>query len=98
MLLHPPHFDPRFADLRALYWRLRCVRSWDSAARRRIYRLISAERKKFDGLGVDQELLRVFCRHLANPADKHAEKRYLMRLELLREDSAYAARVFQYFV
>ena len=80
------HLDPRFATLRQLYWRLRLVRSWDSASRRRIYRLISVERRKFDATFFEGELLRLYCRHLANPGNKAAERRYVMLMESIPEE------------
>lgn len=71
------------AELRQLYWRLRWCRGYDQAQRRRLYRAISAVKRKFDGLGVDAELVRLFCRHLANPQNPFAETRYLMRVSYL---------------
>ena len=80
--------DGRFEVLRGLYWQLRYLRRGDTAGRRRLYRAISVERKKFDGTAFDAELLRLFCRFLACPGDLHAERRYLMRLALLAEESS----------
>jgi len=85
---HRLEFDVRFSELRALYWFLRQLRRGEQARRRRLYRAISAERKKFDGTGLDAELLRLFCRFLANPGNTAAEKRYLMRLAWLARQRA----------
>lgn len=78
--------DGRFEVLRGLYWQLRYLRRGDTAGRRRLYRAISVERKKFDGTAFDAELLRLFCRFLACPGDLHAERRYLMRLSSHGQD------------
>jgi len=80
--------DGRFEVLRGLYWQLRYLRRGDTAGRRRLYRAISVERKKFDGTLIDGELLRLFCRFLACPGNLHAERRYLMRLALVAEQSS----------
>lgn len=59
-----------------LYWMLRYKRR-SSAARRRYYRYISDEKKRLFLEGVDQEEIRLLCRHLCNPHDKHAERAFL---------------------
>lgn len=43
---------------------------------RREYRRIEAEKKRLLDAGVDAELVRLLCRHLVNPANKRAEKRF----------------------
>ena len=69
-----------FAPLANLYWRLRDCRNWNAAKRRRMYRLIAVERKRLVESGQDAELVRLACRHLANPVQKAAERRYLAAL------------------
>jgi hypothetical protein len=65
-------------NLRNLYWMLRYYRKWDEAKRRKYYRRIEAEKKRLHAAGVDPELVRLLCRHLANPKDRFAEARYLV--------------------
>ena len=62
-----------FAPLHNLYWSLRYYRF--PAARRRYYRLISAEKKRLIALGVDMEEVRLLCRSLSNPRNERAEQR-----------------------
>lgn len=64
---------------------LRYKRVWDSAARRRYYRKIAAEKKRLQAAGVDQEEVRLLCRYLANLRNKNAElrwKAYVLQLRL----------------
>ncbi|EKD54262.1 MAG: hypothetical protein ACD_60C00101G0001 [uncultured bacterium] len=49
----------------------------NAAARRRHYRYIAIEKKRLFLEGVEKEELRLLCRHLCNPHDKHAEKAFL---------------------
>lgn len=58
-----------------LYWRLRNLREFDSAGRRKFYRYIRAERDYLIERGVDAELLRLACRHLSFPnlSDRRAQ-------------------------
>lgn len=79
-------FDDRLQVIRALYWQLRYLRPTEDARRRRLYRAIRDEREKFDGTAFDGELLRLFCRYLANPGSSEAERRYLMRLSSAGQD------------
>jgi hypothetical protein len=65
-----------FAPLANLYWRLRDCRNWNAAKRRRMYRLIAVERKRLVDSGQDVELVRLACRHLANPLQHPAERRF----------------------
>jgi hypothetical protein len=66
-----------------LYWQLRARRSFDLAKRRRFYRYISDEKKRLFLEGVEKEEIRLLCRYLANPTNKHAELAF----------SAYAAQM-----
>ena len=75
---------PWSADLRNLYWMLRYKRAWDSAARRRYYRKIAAEKKRLHSAGVDQEEVRLLCRYLANLKNKNAELRWRAYVQQLR--------------
>ena len=73
------------ATLRNLYWFLRYKRAYDQAGRRRYYRRIADEKKRLIDTGVDEEELRLLCRHLANPKNRHSEKsllKYVLQLRL----------------
>ena len=71
-------------ELCRLYWFLRYRRAWDSAHRRRYYRYIEKERRRLlDEVGVDSEELRLLCRHLANPQNTHAERRWRLYVAVL---------------
>ena len=73
-----------FAPLANLYWRLRLCRGYQASKRRAMYRLITVERQRLVDSGYDRELVRLACRHLANPAQKPAQMRF---------DAAYSASV-----
>jgi hypothetical protein len=60
-----------------LYWMLRYKRSRSIAARRRFYRYISGEKKRLFLEGVDFEEIRLLCRYLSDPHNKHAEIAFL---------------------
>ena len=49
-----------------LYCRLRFVRRFDEAGRRKFYRYIAHERQLLVSSGVDAEYVRLICRHLAD--------------------------------
>ena len=59
------------------YWLLRYNRKFNLAARRKYYRRIADEKKRLHETGVDLELVRLLCRHLANPQRPHAKGRYM---------------------
>ena len=63
-------------QLCSMYWTLRFRRSFDNAARVRQYRLIQKEKRRLVEVGVDPEEVRLLCRHLANPQNRHAERAY----------------------
>jgi len=68
---------PWSANLRNLYWFLRYKRAFDQAGRRRYYRLIEKEKRRLiEDVGVDQEEVRLLCRHLANLKNRNAEQRW----------------------
>lgn len=74
------------ANLRNHYWQLRYGRGWDAAKVRRQYRRIFAEKQRLILMGIDEEEIRLLCRHLANLHNKHAERRwkaYVSQLRLL---------------
>ena len=58
------------------YWHLRYARSFDTARRRKQYRLIEKEKKRLREAGVDGELVRLFCRHMVNLKNKPAAERF----------------------
>lgn len=61
--------------LRNLYWQIRATRR--PSERRRFYRQVRIEKGRLAALGIDQELIRLYCLHLADP---HRENR-LKRLQ-----------------
>lgn len=69
MVKHPEYS----AELRNLYWMLRYYRGRSSAARRRYYRYIEAEKNRLFLAGFDREEIRLLCRYLSDPHNKHAE-------------------------
>jgi hypothetical protein len=69
---------PPWADrLSNLYWFLRYYGHRDQARRRKLYRRIAVERTRLVKLGIDGERVRLLCRYLANPRNRHAAERYL---------------------
>lgn len=84
MLYTMPPWSRRLANL---YWMLRYYGHRDQARRRKFYRRIAAEKKRLQEAGVDGEEIRLLCRHLANPSNRHAAGRLVgysaqLRLEL----------------
>lgn len=69
-----PEWSGRLCNL---YWFLRYHRKYDEAKRRKLYRQIADEKKRLHETGVDAELVRLLCRYLSNPKNRHAEGRYL---------------------
>lgn len=67
----------RGGSLHNLYFHLRMLRPFHTAARRKIYRYIAAEKKRLIESGANAELVRLQCRHLANTRNRHAERAYL---------------------
>lgn len=82
---HEPYLDvpvawgvPGWArTLANLYWRLRAVRKYNQAARRKWYRYIRRERDYLEQQGVDSELVRLACRYLNRPQEGNALDRLL---------------------
>ena len=79
-----PAWSSRLANL---YYLLRCYGHRNQARRRKLYRQIAHERKRLLEAGVDGEEVRLLCRHLANPSNRHAAGRLAgysaqLRLEL----------------
>lgn len=66
---------PEFSDLRNAYVRLRFTKR-DQAKRRYWYRKIKQHREALLSSGVDAELLRLYCRWLADLGNRHAEARF----------------------
>ena len=58
------------------YWHLRFARGFDSARIRKQYRRIEGEKKRLHEAGVDRELVRLLCRHMVNPRNQRAERRF----------------------
>lgn len=77
-----PDWSPKLCNL---YWQLRYRRSRDLAARRRFYRYIEKEKRRLESdVGVDPEELRLLCRWLANPGNRHAERAWRAYVGQLR--------------
>lgn len=74
MIFHP--YPGWTSVIRNHYWQLRAVRRFDSAGLRRYYRLIEKEKKRLHEAGVDVELVRLLCRHMVNPRNPFAERRF----------------------
>lgn len=65
-----------FSKLCNLYWYLRYTRNLSVV--RRYYRYIAVEKKRLiEELGADPEEVRLYCRHLSNLRNRHAEKRLI---------------------
>ena len=58
------------------YWHLRFARGFDSARIRKQSRRIEGEKKRLHEAGVDRELVRLLCRHMVNPRNQRAERRF----------------------
>jgi len=78
------NMPPWSSELCNLYWMLRYKRAFDTAARRRYYRKIQAEKKRLHEAGVDVEEVRLLCRYLANPRNQNAERRWQAYAQKLR--------------
>lgn len=74
------------AHIRSLYWRLRAIRAYDQAARRKWYRRIKRERERVLAQGWDSEHLRIYCRMMADP----------LRLERVAAVQAYERAAREY--
>lgn len=72
--VHPDEFR----QLAPLYWKLRAIRSFDQAGRRRLYRAIRAERDRLEAAGIDSEWIRLYCRYMSSSANDCPELRRLM--------------------
>ncbi len=59
-------------NLPNLYFTLRNCRPWDTAARRRIYRVIAAEKKRLYLSGVPYIEVHLWCRCLCNPRNERS--------------------------
>lgn len=57
-------------SLRNFYWQLRACRAYDQAGRRKFYRRIRVERDRLVSSGINEELVRLLCRHLSDPTMK----------------------------
>lgn len=75
------------AEIRHHYWILRSVRGFDSARLRKQYRLIEREKKRLYDAGVDKEVVRLLCRHMVNPRNAFAEKRFWSALHEIAQES-----------
>lgn len=62
------------------YWHLRYARNFDLARVRKQYRAIAREKTRLAAIGIDPEIIRLFCRHMVNPRNRNAEQRYLEQL------------------
>lgn len=55
-----------YSNLRQLYWKLRHIRAFDLAGRRRYYRHIKVERLYLVEQGASAEHVRLYCRYMAD--------------------------------
>lgn len=55
-----------------IYWRIRNARGIERKRIRTYYRQAEAEKKRLIDSGVNRELVRLFCRYLANPQNRFA--------------------------
>jgi len=72
-----------FVVLREFYWRLRNIRAYDLAARRKWYRRIEKERGRLADIGFSCEHLRLYCRYVCNPVAQSPALRRLMAFEAM---------------
>lgn len=68
------NFEELSAALRNCYWHIRMSRG--QARRRRWYRRAEKEKRRLAALGVDAELVRLYCLHLCNLRSERRLKRY----------------------
>lgn len=61
------------SSLPNIYWRIRNARGTERKRIRTWYRQVQAEKKRLLDAGVNGELLRLYCRYLANPSNRHAQ-------------------------
>jgi hypothetical protein len=64
------------STIRTHYWHLRFARGFDLSRIRKQYRLIEKEKKRLHEAGVDQELVRLLCRHMVNTRNQKAQQRF----------------------
>lgn len=87
------HYPEWCGALRHFYWSLRAVRGYDQARRRKLYRYIRQERDRLAECGINQELIRLLCRHLSNPTCRQQAARlaaFERQMHLQRFKLAYA--------
>ena len=75
-----------------LYWHLRDKRTFDSAAQRKYYRRIEVEKKRLHGSGINKELIRLYCLHLADPSREARALRVIQFETQMREQRFNLAR------
>jgi hypothetical protein len=63
-----------FSQIRGFYWRLRALRSFQTARRRWLYRQIRKCKFSLVEAGIDPEWLRLYCRFFSR-LDPHAQRR-----------------------
>lgn len=75
-------FDLLTSGFRGAYWRLRYERQTNR--RRKWYRLARKEKARLAGLGIPQELMRLYGLHLRRPNCQKRQQRFLYALEEFR--------------
>jgi hypothetical protein len=78
------------ADLKNMYWHLRASRPWDTALRRRWYRIIQGEKKRLLLAGVPYIELHLVTRVLCDPRNNNYQMRlanYQKQLRMFAEPS-----------
>ena len=74
-----PGFTKRqthLGEIRNLYWRLRSLRPYQGALRRKLYRLVTKHKAVLIADGLDGEALRLWCRQWANCHPEAAADRF----------------------
>jgi len=77
-----------FRNLRNTYVLLRLNRITNTAARRKYYRRIKAERERLESIGYIPEHLRLYCRYLSNPFPESPALKRLRAFEAMMVELA----------
>jgi hypothetical protein len=83
------------ARIRQLYWQLRYVRKYQAAPLRKAYRRVRAERNRLEDSGLDAELVRLFCRWMADPRNEAADARWRSYAASLEAAAGIASRALK---
>jgi len=64
------------SQLANIYWRIRNARGYEVKRIRTYYRQAEREKKRLIESGVSSELVRLYCRFLANPRNPRAKRAF----------------------